>query len=148
MKCEHGRQSNKCRDCGGQAFCIHEKRQEQCKECGGRTICKHGKRNIQCKRCGTNVKLLRGGFTKDEIIEMSLVKHCQFPGCRVEATWRQLNSDHYHDDQQITTENYRGEICRGHNVLLVDLDQHPEWANMEAKEYMNRRPYSRLSKAA
>ncbi len=43
----------------------------------------------------------------------------------------------------VNTENYRGEICRGHNFLLRDLDRHPEWANPEETEYMNQRPYSR-----
>jgi hypothetical protein len=28
-------------------------------------------------------------------------------------------------------------------MRLADLDEHPEWANAEAQEYMRRRPYSK-----
>jgi hypothetical protein len=78
---------------------------------------------------------------------MGAVLVCQFPRCLIQKSRKQLNSDHFHDGNKINPENYRGEICRGHNVLLTDLDAHPEWANAEAQEYMSRRPYSRKSVA-
>ena len=85
---------------------------------------------------------MNGGFISEQIKEMGAVKNCQFPNCKIQG---KLNSDHFHDGNKINTENYRGEICRGHNVLLSDLDKHPEWANPQELEYMKRRPYSKLT---
>jgi hypothetical protein len=72
---------------------------------------------------------------------MGAIKTCQFPNCLVQSNERLLSSDHFHDGHKINQNNYRGEICAGHNRLLADLDAHPEWANQEAQEYMKRRPY-------
>ena len=33
MKCEHGREKSKCKDCGGSSICKHEKIRSRCKEC-------------------------------------------------------------------------------------------------------------------
>jgi hypothetical protein len=72
---------------------------------------------------------------------------CQYPNCLVRRKLsKSLHSDHFHDGHKINTENYRGEICLGHNILLADLDAYPERANAEAQEYMRRRPYSRKVK--
>ena len=51
-KCEHGRQRNKCKDCGGSQICFHGRRRNQCKDCGGVSICEHERRKDQCKDCG------------------------------------------------------------------------------------------------
>lgn len=118
-----------------------------CRACGGSGICEHNRQRFTCKRCGTHTYLLRGGFSPEQIKEIGSVAVCQFPGCLVRAELqtnrRRLNSDHQHDGHAINTENYRGEVCFGHNTLLSDLDRHPEWANAEAQEYMRRRPYSK-----
>ena len=108
--------------------------------------CEHNAQRYNCKKCGTHRRLLRGGFTSEQIKEMGAVKHCQFPGCLIQVTTRLLDSDHFHGENKdkINTENYRGELCRGHNILFADLDAHPEWADDAAKEFMARRPYSKL----
>ncbi len=53
-KCEHGtrREKNKCKECGGGAFCPHGRRKQNCKDCGGSAICPHGRRKSECKVCG------------------------------------------------------------------------------------------------
>lgn len=50
-KCEHGRYSFQCRDCGGSAFCIHKKRKNNCSECGGNNICIHDRIKSNCVDC-------------------------------------------------------------------------------------------------
>jgi hypothetical protein len=141
--CEHGRRRNLCKECHGSQICEHGIVRSGCKSCGGSRVCEHKRQRGDCKECGAHRLFLKAGFTVDEIKEMGAVTHCQFPHCRVRANGRGLHSDHTHDGNKINPENYRGEICRGHNLLLADLDDHPEWANAEAKRYMRRRPYSR-----
>ena len=51
-KCEHGRQKNKCKECGGSGICAHGRVKSVCKECGGNSICVHGRRKSTCKECG------------------------------------------------------------------------------------------------
>jgi hypothetical protein len=50
-KCEHGRQRNQCRDCGGGSICTHDRLRSQCRDCGGCSICEHGRRRAYCKDC-------------------------------------------------------------------------------------------------
>ena len=130
-----------CKECSGSGICEHGRRRNYCKECGGSQICEHGRCRYQCKECGTFLSFLKNGFTTDEIKEMGAVHSCQFPECLMESN--SLCSDHRHDGSEINPENYRGEICRGHNLLLKDLDEHPEWMTVHALEYVLRRPYSR-----
>ena len=51
-KCEHGRQRNKCKDCGGSQICEHGRQRNTCKDCGGASICEHGRQRNTCKDCG------------------------------------------------------------------------------------------------
>jgi len=51
-KCEHNRQKNRCKECGGCGICEHNRQKILCKECGGSGICEHNKRKSQCKDCG------------------------------------------------------------------------------------------------
>ena len=50
--CQHGKQKNKCKECGGSGICKHFKQKSLCKECGGSSICQHGKQKNKCKDCG------------------------------------------------------------------------------------------------
>jgi len=141
--CEHNRLKYQCKECCGAGICEHGKRKSHCKKCKGSQICEHGRQKFICKECG-NVRFdrfLKGSFTVEEIKAMGAMRVCQFPNCLVQSN--RLNSDHYHDGQKINPNNYRGEICAGHNRLLVDLDSQPDWASKEVKEYMLRRPYKR-----
>ena len=52
MPCPHGRQSSRCKECGGSSFCDHGRLRSGCKECGGSGICKHGRQRSKCKECG------------------------------------------------------------------------------------------------
>ena len=52
LKCEHGRQELRCRDCGGSSFCQHDIMKSHCKDCGGSALCTHGLQKAQCKPCG------------------------------------------------------------------------------------------------
>ena len=54
LKCEHKRQKNKCKDCGGSAICEHNRRKSRCKDCGGASICEHKRLKSQCKICDPN----------------------------------------------------------------------------------------------
>ena len=56
-KCEHGRQRNNCKDCGGSSICIHNKRRQICKGCGGSSICIHNKIRSACKICKDEKKI-------------------------------------------------------------------------------------------
>jgi len=42
-KCEHNRQRNKCKDCGGASICEHNRIRSRCKDCGGASICEHNR---------------------------------------------------------------------------------------------------------
>ena len=50
--CEHNRQQNLCKDCGGATICEHNRQRNQCRDCGGATICEHNRQRNQCKDCG------------------------------------------------------------------------------------------------
>ena len=50
-KCEHNRQKDQCKDCGGGSICEHNKRRNRCKDCGGSQICEHNRRRNECKNC-------------------------------------------------------------------------------------------------
>ena len=43
MPCEHGKQKNRCKECGGssqkRAVCEHGRQKSRCKECGGSSFC-------------------------------------------------------------------------------------------------------------
>jgi hypothetical protein len=142
--CEHGAQRSTCKRCGGGAICEHNRQRAHCKKCGGTSYCEHGRHRSQCKQCGTYRKLLKGGFSHEEIKEIGAVACCQFPGCQVRAGGVVLHSDHHHDgSNKIMTENYRGEVCPGCNRRLAILDEHPEFANVLELLYIVRRPYTR-----
>lgn len=51
LNCQHNRQKNFCKDCGGQTVCEHRKIRGICKDCGGSQLCIHGIRKIRCKKC-------------------------------------------------------------------------------------------------
>jgi ribosomal protein S27AE len=132
---------------GKRKRCQHDRQAQTCPFCGGNAICEHHKQRQNCKKCGLYRPLLKGGFSSEEVKTIGAITTCQFPGCLVQAVLqangRQLSSDHLHDGHKLNTENYRGEVCFGHNMLLSELDAHPEWANAEAREYLRRRPYGR-----
>ncbi len=50
--CPHGREHNRCVDCGGTGICIHNRQKQTCKDCVGSGICIHNKRKQTCKDCG------------------------------------------------------------------------------------------------
>ena len=52
LKCEHGRERRKCKECGGTSICEHGRQRNHCKECGGSLICEHGRQRSLCKECG------------------------------------------------------------------------------------------------
>jgi hypothetical protein len=85
-----------------------------------------------------------GSIKKEQIKEMGAIKVCQFPNCLVQSNGKSLNSDHYHDGNKINPNNYRGELCHEHNMLLGWLEKFPEAAITNAIEYMKRRPYKSL----
>ena len=50
--CEHGRQKQSCKECGGSSVCEHGRQRSTCKECGGSSVCEHGRHRFVCKECG------------------------------------------------------------------------------------------------
>lgn len=50
--CQHNRQRDKCKDCGGSSICDHNRRRSQCKLCGGASVCEHQRIRSTCKLCG------------------------------------------------------------------------------------------------
>lgn len=50
--CEHGTRKRICKDCDGASICEHGRQKSNCKECAGASICEHNRRKIQCKECG------------------------------------------------------------------------------------------------
>ena len=50
--CEHSRQPNLCKECGGASICEHGRRRSSCKDCGGASVCEHGRQRSHCKDCG------------------------------------------------------------------------------------------------
>lgn len=51
LRCQHNRQSSKCKDCGGGSICEHGKERCKCKHCGGGSICEHDKIRSSCVNC-------------------------------------------------------------------------------------------------
>ena len=51
VKCIHGKQPSKCRECGRLHFCVHDKYKSNCRECGT-NFCEHGKQKSRCRTCG------------------------------------------------------------------------------------------------
>ena len=49
--CQHGRQHNYCKECGGSQICEHNRQKNQCKECGGIGRCEHNRSRHSCKEC-------------------------------------------------------------------------------------------------
>ena len=107
------------------------------------------KRNKSCCKCGGDkcgYRYIKYGFTREQYRSIGLINVCEFPGCLIQESARALCSDHYWGSdgtELISPENYRGEVCQGHNRILRDLDAHPEWASEEAKLFIARRPFSR-----
>ena len=52
QKCTHGREKNRCKECGGSSLCPHGRQKCYCKDCGGSQICSHGRHKSRCKECG------------------------------------------------------------------------------------------------
>ena len=55
--CEHSRIRNTCKDCGGSQVCVHDRQRSQCKDCGGSQVCEHGRIRMQCKKCYGSIKV-------------------------------------------------------------------------------------------
>ena len=34
LRCEHGRQKSRCKECGGSGICVHGREKRRCKDCG------------------------------------------------------------------------------------------------------------------
>lgn len=51
VRCPHGRERGKCKECGGSQICEHGRFKFQCRECGGVAFCTHSKRRSQCFLC-------------------------------------------------------------------------------------------------
>ena len=62
-KCQHGRQRNKCKECGGASICQHGRQRSECKECAsvfiGRTVAKQTVGHSVCE--GTVVSFTTAG---------------------------------------------------------------------------------------
>ncbi len=52
LKCEHGRQWHKCKDCGGTSICTHGRERSACRDCRESAVCPHGRRKYDCRDCG------------------------------------------------------------------------------------------------
>jgi len=52
IRCPHGIQRNRCKECGGNGVCKHNRRRGHCKDCGGGSICCHNRIRSVCKECG------------------------------------------------------------------------------------------------
>ena len=86
-KCEHGRQKQYCKECGGSQICEHGKRKSICKLCHGSQICEHGREKSACKQCGGGgicehekrkivCKLCHGSAICEHGIEKSQCRKC------------------------------------------------------------------------
>lgn len=51
-RCEHNKQKNKCKECGGSAICEHRIERSSCKKCKGGSICIHNRARSRCRECG------------------------------------------------------------------------------------------------
>jgi len=63
--CKHGREKNKCIECGGVGVCCHRRVRSACKECKGGAICEHGNRRTYCAPCGGTSLCAHGIEAKD-----------------------------------------------------------------------------------
>ena len=64
IKCEHGREPDKCKEeCGGSSFCQHGRQRSRCQKCGGSGLCKHGRERAKCKSAEEVDSISTGGQT-------------------------------------------------------------------------------------
>jgi len=119
-KCEHNRQPNQCKDCGGASICEHNRIRNQCKDCGGASVCSHNIRRRECKHCADPVKVtIRGmmrssrasdkkydrydannhidycfieGLIEDQSDVGTDRVRCDYPDCRAEMQFVEFNS--------------------------------------------------------
>lgn len=59
-KCEHGKVSYYCLQCGGAGICCHQKIKSGCSICKGSGYCIHGKVKQNCDMCGASSKCEHG----------------------------------------------------------------------------------------
>jgi hypothetical protein len=86
-KCEHGRQKDRCKECGGTSICVHGRQQQQCKHCGGSAICAHGRQKHRCKECG-GTSICAHGRRKDRCRECGGSRICAHG--RQKYSWKRV----------------------------------------------------------
>lgn len=85
-KCEHGKNSYICVQCGGKGICEHNKIKRRCKLCGGKGLCEHNIQKYYCKQCGgkgicehNNVKQQCKLCSGSQLCQHNRIKH----GCKL-----------------------------------------------------------------
>ena len=64
IKCEHGREPDKCKEeCGGSSFCQHGRQRSRCQKCAGSGLCKHGRERAKCRSAEEVASVSTGGQT-------------------------------------------------------------------------------------
>jgi hypothetical protein len=51
-KCEHGKRTGRCVECGGSQICQHKRIKYDCVDCKGSSLCSHSLVKSECRACG------------------------------------------------------------------------------------------------
>jgi hypothetical protein len=76
MKCQHGRRTDRCKDCGGKSICEHARIKIACRDCGGAIFCIHGKVKYNCRECNGSQICIHNKF-KNICRECSKNTYCE-----------------------------------------------------------------------
>ena len=99
LRCEHGRQRSRCKDCGGSQICEHNRNRSVCKECGGSQICEHGRMRSTCMSCdpnGATANLLRARVRQALKGNRKASSTTELLGCSIEECRKHLE-DQFED---------------------------------------------------
>lgn len=77
-RCQHGKQTNKCRDCNGSSYCNHGKQRQNCLICHGSNVCIHSKLRFSCIDCDPATVLKKSITQKILSYALSNVKRDKF----------------------------------------------------------------------
>ena len=142
--CEHNRQRSSCKDCGGSSICEHKKRRSSCKECGGSGICEHKKRRNRCKECG-------GSQICEHKKRREMCKECNPSGYltniirhRVYSALKAFSPNN--PKKKKTMEYVHCDINHLHKHLEDQLEEGMSWKNQGEWHIDHRRPCASFKK--
>jgi len=137
--CVHGKETRRCKDCGGRDLCEHGVIKHICKKCEGGAICEHKKMRRTCSTCnpiGHFVSVLRGRVSSALKNQNAATneKRIQYMCCTVQEAYK-------HIENQFTEEmNWQNMGTKPDGTYGWDIDHRKPCASFnfsnEEEKYM------------